>query len=397
MMESAAERRARLARIMYILFYLMMAIQVVASILSTVVIAGLLIPLLSQLKNGSFQQSIRSQRSARSAGNSSYSTYNLYLVYLAFIDLAYLMTEITVESRVLKQDRTILSQPVWRWVNLPYWFANLWINAAIVHEVFALLRDSKNARQITQPSLTRVNLQAGGLMVGAALYLLLYVYADQIIAWGVPVEVWSVVMYSMLCIPILYVIGVTIFVQCKSYLPPSNGNTPRDKAVRGLALCFSRVILVFGIIWIPVFLLSFGLDFVFIYMEFVHWMIHLIAIECLMSLQPILTFCLILSKPDVKQYITDFITLKRKENPIANAPQEGESQGTGRTSLLGYSFSNVDDDDDSAVGHDSDEEQVETEDHDMEVGSTNYETHRVQQGAPAAVLATGEIVPASSS
>ena len=31
----------------------------------------------------------------------------------------------------------------------------------------------------------------------------------------------------------VYVIGVTIFVKCKGYLTPSNGKSPRDKALRG--------------------------------------------------------------------------------------------------------------------------------------------------------------------
>ena len=165
----------------------------------------------------------------------------------------------------------------------------------------------------------------------------------------------------------MYVIGVTIFVKCKGYLTPSNGKSPRDKALRGLTFFFFRVILVFLGIWVPTWVLGARVGTA---SSFDRMQVLYISMQFVATAQPILTFCIILTKPDVKKYITDLVFLRcvsgetnccsRSSASDANLTQEGGEQSatTRRTSILGYTFSDIEEDDDSACEPHSDVEQV---------------------------------------
>lgn len=337
--------------------YSLLAVYGVATILLVVVVLGLLIPLFIQLKNGTFYQERSSRRSEREP---PYSTYNLYLVYSALADLFYVLVEIISYA----MDVDVVNGYHWLMVE-----TNLWINAAIVYEVLVLLRASKSARRINQPSLTKVNLQVGAILVGMILYGVLW-YLFPAFFW----DDRNIIQWLVYFIPILYVIGVTIFVKCKAYLPPSNGTTPRDKAVRGLALFFFRVSLIMLYIWIPYLIMK----LVFIHTPF-DSAINVSHLY-LPALQPIANFCLILSKPDVKKYIINLVTLSyifgdssccscnciRFNKKKDTLPGDNANQGHGRrgnsTTILGYTFSGVDDDDDDNDVHniesDSDVEEI---------------------------------------
>ncbi len=326
---------------------LLFAVLGVATILSVVVIIGLLVPLCIQLKNGSFYEARNGRTSRRSRTEPIYSTYNLYLVYSAFVDLIF---------------------PVSFMINSAYpleaaLHGNLWINAIIVYEVLVLLRASKSARRINQPTLLKVNLQAGAVIVGMILLTVIPMTVPT--SYTVLITIW----YCLYFIPILFVIGVTIFVKCKDYLPPSNGTTPRDKAVRGLALFFFRVILVFLVIWIPIMVLT--MVNIFTNLEsadqFRYDCTTNSASMFLIGFQPILNFCLILTKPDVKKYITGLVTLnyifgdsnagssskKSSFQSPGTTPSTIANRGDLRTrpstTVFGYTYSGVDDD-----AHDSD-------------------------------------------
>lgn len=328
----------------------LLALLGVAIFLSVVVIIGLLIPLFIQLKNGSFYEARNSRRPAREP---IYSTYNLYLVYSSVADLSFYPLQIS--SQVGGGGFGVFAAIL----------VNLWINAVVVYEVLALLRATNNARRINQPSLMKVNLQAGGVILGAVLVDVVLTYAVSTYAS------YLSVLLVFYCIPILFVIGVTIFVKYKNYLPPSNGTTPRDKAVRGLALFFFRVIIVFFVVWIPIMTLQFFYSYAVIIVQMV-----------LVGLHPILNFCLILTKPDVKKYITDLVTFtyccscSKTTVPGANTNQ-GHRQRIS-TTVLGYTFSGADDDagaedgdgeladenneddDDNAIGSDPESGEAET-------------------------------------
>ena len=204
-------------------------------------------------------------------------------------------------------------------------------------------------------------------------------------------------------------------------MPPIDDATPRDKAVRGLARYFFRVIVVFVVIWLPAAVLSSASRRAIS----IGWsQILLILAQCVMASQPILTFCIILTKPDVKKYITDLVApmscmfgasncRSKNENPktgsvIVNLKQNdstifpGANQGQTRrnsATILGYTFSDLDDNDDSESGSHPDAERVDsTKDHvtsDAETGNAKYKSHQVSE-SPAAVMTTGDIVSSSA-
>lgn len=293
------------------LYYVMYAIQVAAAALSVITLMALLIPLGIQMKNGTFNQSTRSRSgSSRSGREAPYSTYNLYLVYLAFIDLCFAISLLVAESREMASTpsgESLNTLHIAEFVAASYAMANCWINALILYEVLLLLRASKSAKRISQPSIKRVNLQVGAVLLmtlpcGIYRYLAIYVLEGYTNYLAAEILFWVVVSAAL-----LYCVAVSILVKWKGYLPPINGATTRDKAVRGLALYFFRVILVFLMIWIPsAVLYHLGKYMAEDYATFnritilFHWFV---------AFQPILTFCMILTKPDVKKYIMDFVTL----------------------------------------------------------------------------------------
>ena len=177
-MESEEQNMAKLEGVQNSLYYVLFAIQSVAAIMSILVVIGLLIPLYIQLKNGTFREFDRSSRRSSStrrrssAGGMVYSTYNLYLVHLALVDVVFLLSCIGVEANIASQNNDPLYIPaiIADSITPSYTIANLFINAFIVREVLNLLRATKSARRITQPSLTTVNLQAGIVILLSLIY-----------------------------------------------------------------------------------------------------------------------------------------------------------------------------------------------------------------------------------
>ncbi len=322
----------------------------IAAILSAIVAIGLLIPLLiefrnkrhrsssifgsifgSRLSGGSSSRPDTSQSGSRrrgTAANPKYSSYNLYLVYLALLDLAFssysiweyhryiyqtfdpsLYVTIAVSSPSMKDANTPRDEPT----IAPYMLGNMWINAFICYEVFVLLRTSHSCRRIKQPSLTKVNLEAGGSCVAAAVIgiTLYFLYEPGWIARNdgdfEPLEDLDAKLrfatFSLLIgIPLFYVIGVTILIWWRGYIPALRGASPRKKAMRELAFYFFRIVAVFVGIWIPRGFLIYWADG-----TGQKWA-DLVA-QYVVAIQPILTTCMILTKSDAKKYIRDLVTL----------------------------------------------------------------------------------------
>ena len=365
--------------------YTLIAIQFVAAVLSLIVVLGLLIPLVIQLKDGRYYE-----QSKRKSSLAIYSSYNLYLVYLSSVDFFFLLLIMIGEIRAMQGK---FDPRFWSAIRLPegvappnslkleavvanpYAAANFWINAVIFYEVVILLKASKQARRITQPSLKRVNLQGGGVILGSILHGIFYYY-NLLYGWVNPDGVGSIALY----VPIVYVFGTTIFVVWRGYVPSigtrrntatsttSTGSlTPINRAIRGLAFYFLRILLVFVFLWLPgVVLGAFALREVDSYSG----MVLSLLLAILLAIQPIVSFCMILTKPDVKQYIWDLVNLSyfRKDRGRAscysgktqlgvnqetntsensrNDPTNGGNQGsTRRVRILGYNFSIVDSDD----------------------------------------------------
>ena len=257
-----------------------------------------------------------------------YSTYNLYLAYLALIDLFYCSYSIWEYQRYVNQtfDPSLyvtiaVSSPGMRNANTPrdeptmapYIIANMWINVVICHQVLVLLRASYARQRINQPSILKVNLQAGGVclisaIVGVAFY---YVITP---AWEARnmgdferyesfyAKVRPVLFLFGIVIPLVYVIFVTVLIWWKGYLPPVTGKSRRKKAVRELTLYVFRIVAVFIGHWLPWFFFRFLADY-----TGQVWP-DLLA-QYAVAIQPMVSTCLVLTKSDSKKYILDFVTL----------------------------------------------------------------------------------------
>jgi len=325
--------------------YPLIALYSVAAILSAVVAIGLLIPLLIQLKDGSFHQ----RRSTRRRGQASrYSTYNLYLVYLALADLVFCLLQIALYGTTINQTYdsrfypAFVVPPQWDDISLEvtlaisYQCTNFYINAVICYEVLFLLRASRRAQRITQPSLTKVNLQVGaafimGTITAVSMYFLIYgetnAYMNENWEKGAMLSrIFWPVYYILVGLPFLYSCYVTFLIWLRGYIPSVNGATASDRAMRELTIYFCRIIMVFIVIWIPVHLLQrWGAWFESSWVT--------VVIFWLLAIQPILTFCMILTKTDARKYIWDLVTLsylKDKALPVGATKNTGSQKSSRR-------------------------------------------------------------------
>ena len=384
--------------------YTLVAIQLAGAIISVVMILGLLIPLLIQLKNGEyFRRSLQVSQQRRRRGKRPYSTYNLYLVYLSLVDLGWSVPSIAAQwsddkfyPRFYSMFRVSSSSnssggippPIEEILASSYVVANVWINAIIAYQILRILQASGRSQALAQPSLMRVNLQGGGTLFGAfilgvGLYYNFYTYG-----WDGPRPNSGPVVCALCFFPFFYVIGVTILVVWRRYIPSAtNRPSVLDRAVRGLALYFFRISAVFFGIWGPT-----GVNVMLVQeLPKVRENGFLVfATLILWALQPMITFCIALSKPDVNKYIKDLVTFKYllgdccKEKAASVGPIEitesfrvsgpnsaNLSLSNSCVDLLGYTFCRDDGDGDDNYDDDGDAEQnVEIDDKESEERST---------------------------
>jgi len=136
----------------------------------------------------------------------------------------------------------------------------------------------------------------------------------------------------MIAPPLLYVNCLPIWVWWYGYLPPltsiisSSGDTARtsiadmrNKAMRDLALYYFRVVFIFMILYVPVSILTFNV---------LPWRLWCAYVnETILAIQPALTFIFLLTKPDVKTYILDLITLPylmKRKPPLPQLQQQNQ-------------------------------------------------------------------------
>jgi len=430
--------------------YPLIGVYFTAAIASFVVAIGLLIPLLIELRNRNGQKSI-----GRRNTKPVYSTYNLYLVYLSFVDLAFLLPFLvaywsTANQTIIPHLWTILVRPPpnsdngfpIEWITPhAYVTANLGINAIIAREIFLLLQSSHRAQRVTQPSLTKVNLQGGAVLFVAVLVQVGFFF--EINGYMGAGSAAFLVVYLLLIFGLLVnVIYASIVIKRRGYMPSVNGSSPRDMAVRGLAFYFFRITVVFLAVWLPV-----GIIFIFLNYDAseISDGPYMFVMLLLMGLQPIITFCMILMKPDVKKYIKDFVTMayifedctckninamtmgetgrrtaKDTSRPdLLHHPITNETGRRNSVTILGYTFSDVDventeldttandvlgdsiivasmvDDNEQDNANEVVDSNNNTVDNDTNVearGDAKYESRRARRGPAAVVLATGEAV-----
>ena len=154
---------------------------------------------------------------------------------------------------------------------------------------------------------------------------------------------WFAVHSSLTFPPFFYAIGVTIFVKCRGYMPSLNGSTTtaRDRAIRGLAIYFFRIVIIFVLIWIPAGVLTVLTSQ---FQEFPEIQVYLVlAINLLYAIQPILTFWMIVGKDDVNKYIKDFVTLSCLPGKCTCCRKDGAADEVEDVTILGFKFQDADD------------------------------------------------------
>jgi len=311
--------------------YPALALYVIAITVSIIVAAALLIPFLKELRNGGYRQRTSELVSSRQAFRRSmsrnvttrsnreprYSTYNLYLVHLSLLDLAYSVFQVVMLVLPAKQyyvpvlfewivefphmdNKTLTADFL---VSSCYGLTNMGINVIVCHEVLVLLKASKKTKKIQGPSSTRVNQQVGVVVLlsfvcGISLFYANVHFPDNETRLILILATVALVLFS-------YLFFVTITLWKNGYLHSlqHEGSSPSEKGLRQLALYFFRIVGVFMLIWIPCAVITLCIWFE---KDIASW--DLLVVFWLMALQPTLTFCMILTKDDAKNYIVDFVT-----------------------------------------------------------------------------------------
>uniref|UniRef100_A0A7S4ENL7 G-protein coupled receptors family 1 profile domain-containing protein n=1 Tax=Pseudo-nitzschia australis TaxID=44445 RepID=A0A7S4ENL7_9STRA len=293
-------------------------------------------------QRASIRMSSSTGRPNRSA--SRYSTYNLYLVYLAIPDLLYNLYIISIYSsyannnpeRYRSANASGIIYPkgyVFGMLVVTYAIINLYLNALVSWEVYALLRSSHQRQRVKPPSLSRVTWQALGVYGIAVLNFCTHYglvkasfqagergqfKLSTLLAF---ISVFITVGIGYL-LPLLVVIYIYFQIWRNSYLPPIRTGSRRtlsrrNKALRELTWFFLRIIAVFFVFWVP---------------SLVGGMFCMGSVQgtgctsanLLMAAQPIFTMCIALTKSDVMNYVKNFVTLScLRSNPpddFANEP-----------------------------------------------------------------------------
>ena len=102
--------------------------------------------------------------------------------------------------------------------------------------------------------------------------------------------------------PIGFLGCMCVMIWRRGYIPSMNGISARDKSMRELSWYFFRIIAVFVGFWLPTMIVSLiGIS------NNTSWVGPVFSL--LVTIQPIASTCMAMTKSDVKKYIFDLITL----------------------------------------------------------------------------------------
>ncbi len=233
-----------------------------------------------------------------------------------------------------------------------YVFINMWINIIIAWQVLDLLRMSRRAKRIQQPSLTRINIQVGVVFVIAILYgYVLHLLSDKATNAGQNGEfeiverlstTVQVVWIFMLVFPVVCIGTICVVIWRGKYIPSlDTKNSAREKAMRQLLFFFLRIVAIFYGVWLPATVIVIaGI------VRFTAW--YYLLAWCLLAIQPVLSACMIFTKGDVRKYILDLVTMhycfgsknessrKNLDKTEASNSGFGEDEQEGSELVLGF-------------------------------------------------------------
>jgi len=199
-----------------------------------------------------------------------------------------------------------------------YTFSNICLNAIVTYQVLQILRGSRNATRIQPPTLQRVSLEAFLVyLLGIAVGVLASISFSDLILGNLQRGISLVIVSGVfITIPLGYVLFVSVLVWKKGYLRiPSQNASPRDRAMRELAIYFFRIVFIFVFLWFPAAIIA-NLTATY---ELIGW--SMFTRVLLMGLQPILTTCAILTKADCRKYLLDLVTFSycRRRGNVSNS------------------------------------------------------------------------------
>jgi len=292
--------------------YTYLVLYSIAAVASLLVVIGLLIPLLIQLKNGSYKRATaaaaasgRNRRKRKEQQQLPYSTYNLYVIYLAIPDLGFLLYFLSQVGRAIHQTLLQEWKEVFDFLVFAYVYTNMCINAIVCYQLLLLLRNSHSGQRTNPPSLLRVNFQCGAVYVLSVAYSWFNRYGrPRLEASSLPALVVTAIndvsSGLLMIFPFGYILYVSLVVWYRGYIPSKTGAIQHDRAMRQLSIYFFRILGIFLVVWLP-FLVALVSISQFSWLPFV--------LNLAPPIQAMLTTCAILTKDDVRNYIWDLVTL----------------------------------------------------------------------------------------
>jgi hypothetical protein len=257
----------------------------------------------------------RRRRRQATVSQQDYTCYNLYLVYLAVPDIFLNIFILALYGRYVDQkwnpsfggyivDSVLWEQrkPLDNSFILACSAANTYLNAIIAFEVYTLLDSSHNAIRHAPPGILNVSMKAVAVYAIACIVFLLRWFLDDTKCS----PKLQAIIYFMAStgIPMVYLLYVSAVIYRRGLIPSTTGK------LKVISLYFLRIILVFIFLWLPgMILLALSrkpYDQIHI-SDYNPKYFSVALIFC--SLQPILSTCMAMTKPDVRKSVFNLLSL----------------------------------------------------------------------------------------
>ena len=382
----------------------------VAAALSAIAVVGLLIPLLIEIYKGRF----RGWTTANELSDTRYNSYNLYLIYLMAIALVYCLFQISLYGSTILQrfnpavhgffippttQNSLILDP---FVEETYFFMSVWFHSIVCYQILLLLKSSRSINNREPPSLKRISLHAGiafffAVFFGCSIYFIENGIQKAELEGNAETQQLLLIVFlvfgTLLALPpIVYMLNGIFIIWWRGYVPSlsSGGASDSDKAMRELAFYVFRIVVAFLVIFLMVMALI-------MYASITDEMWVYTVTSCLLAVQPMITFCLILTKSDTRKYILRLVTLSYLFGSCQRKPQDQKKmpRKTSTTTKIPYGNSNNDSSfaskDAIETKHTGAEPETESVHSRGSRGRYMYTTRRISN-APAAILPTGEMI-----
>lgn len=245
--------------------------------------------------------------------------FNMYLVFLlfpdAFANLVFFIAYVNFSQEYYLGGLSRTGCTFWIWTWFFYYACNLWLNVLVAFEVHHLVTRSRKYRRYKPPTFKKILLWSTGIYCFAILWAVWFVieepwspftmtdpdycYGEYKSPQGGPISslASNLILFFSFLLPVVYVVISCIRIRIQKLLP-HKGRT------RVIFMYFHRIVIVFCCCYLPSAILSIqGLVLPDTIMADWVW----VVIDTLIPIQAIVTFGLILSKPDVSKAIRSLL------------------------------------------------------------------------------------------